>query len=236
MKLACTIVILLSIVALGQAAIDFSYCEATKRPSPAYINQVYNSSFLTNDYMTEVRKIFIETKTPNPLLVNKDTNVFVQFLSDNATIEINYILSITSSKNSFGYFLYDANTQTYKSSPGLVVIYPLLKDVVPAYGPVGCMYGGYSVTLGPYPAGTIMGFFIYVNAWQDTGALNTNAQKWFSMTSPLANSALRNSDGNKHVSWASVGGKTLFGFEDASMGDADYNDGTSYYSNYIPRS
>ncbi len=169
MKLGCTLVIFLAFAALGHAAINFSYCDASKRPASAFINQVYNTTFLTNDYMSELRKIFIETQTPNPLLVNKNTNVFVQFLSDNATIDITYVLSITSSRNSFGYFLYNSTTQTYNANPGLVVIYPLLKDVVPQYGPNGCMYPGYTVTLGPFPAGTILGYVVDSDVRSDFG-------------------------------------------------------------------
>lgn len=228
MKLGCTLVLLLGILALSHAQfVNFSYCNQYKRPFSPFINQVYNNTFLTTDYMAKVREIFIETVPPNPLLLNKNTNVYVQFLSDNATIDITYVLSITSAKNSFGYFEYDSTTRTYKTNPGLVVIYPLLKDVAPIYGPTGCLYAGYTVTLGPFRSGTIIGFFIYVNAWSEgTYTLSSNANKWFSMTSDV----LRNSDGNKHVSWAQVGGRTVFGFEDGSLGDADYNDGTLFDS------
>jgi hypothetical protein len=221
MKLGCTLVFLLAIVAISHCQIDFSSCDQYKRPSSAFVNKVFNATFLTAQYMTEVRKIFIETVPPNPLLLNPNTNVFIQLLSNNATIDITYVLSITSSKNSFGYFVYDPATLTYKSNPGLAVIYPLLKDVYPVYGPNGCLYPGYTVTLGPFSSGTIIGFFIYVNAWSSSSfSFGANPTTWYSMTS----SVLKNRDTYKHVSWATVGDKTVVGFEDGSLGDADYND------------
>ncbi len=64
--------------------------------------------------------------------------------------------------------------------------------------------------------------FIFRNAWSNgTNPLNLNAQRWFSLTGRN----VVNTDGNKHVSWANIDGRVVFGFEDASMGDRDFNDG-----------
>lgn len=177
---------------------------------------------LSSQFLTNVRTIFPELRTPNPLLVNQNMNVFLQLTSDNATIDLVYVLSITGNRNSFGYYVYDPVTESIASNPGLVMLYPLLKDVVPSHLPAGCMNPGYTIKLGPFRAGTIIGFAIWVNAWSSgTNALNLNAQKWYSLTGRN----LVNTDSNKHVSWASIDGRAVFGFEDASMGDRDFNDG-----------
>jgi hypothetical protein len=176
---------------------------------------------LTTQFLSNVRAIFPELKTPNPLLVNQNMNVFLQLTSENATIDLTYVLSITGNRNSFAYYIFDPVTESI-AAPGLIMLYPLLKDVVPAYLPAGCMNPGYTITLGPFRAGTIIGFAIWVNAWSNGNtALNLNAQKWYSLTGRN----VVNTDGNKHVSWASIDGRAVFGFEDASMGDRDFNDG-----------
>jgi hypothetical protein len=172
--------------------------------------------------MTNIRNVFPERRTPNPLIVNQNTDVFLQLTSDNATVDLTYVLSITGNRNSFGYFIFDPVTRAIAPNPGLVMLYPLLKDVVPSHSPAGCMNPGYTITLGPFPSGTIIGFYILVNAWTNGATpLNLGARAWYSMTTP----SIVNVDGNKHTSWANIDGNIVFGFEDGSMGDRDYNDG-----------
>ncbi len=143
----------------------------------------------------------------------------MQTTSDNSVFNLTYILSICGNKNSFGYFIYNQTSKGI-AAPGPILLYNLLKDVQPVYGPTGCMNAGYTMTLGPFPANTIIGFYILVNAWTSTTTpVNTATTSiLYSMTT----SAIKNYDGYKHTSWAMFGDRVVFGFEDSSLGDSDY--------------
>lgn len=183
------------------------------------ISQVFSNPSVSASFVATIRTTFPETLKPNPLIINTNTDVYLQTTSDNAVFNLTYILSITGNRNSFGYFILNQTSKGI-AAPGPILLFNLLKDVVPVHGPAGCMRAGYTVTLGPFPANTIIGFYILVNAWtNNTNPVNTATRSiLYSLTTPL----ITNYDGFKHTSWAMFDDRVVFGFEDGSLGDADY--------------
>lgn len=86
------------------------------------------------------------------------------------------------------------------------------------------MVAGLTTRIGPFPAGTRVGFFMRQDGYLDSSNYRLNNTIWWSINS----TNLVNLDGFRHTSIVSIDGRIIVGFEDfTGMGDQDYNDGKS---------
>jgi hypothetical protein len=94
----------------------------------------------------------------------------------------------------------------------------LKKDLDGANIGTGCLFSGVTVTVGPFPATTIIGFWVRADGYSNPN----NADTWASYTTDV----LTNVDGCRHIAWTKINGQVVIGFEDLrGLGDMDYNDG-----------
>lgn len=80
------------------------------------------------------------------------------------------------------------------------------------------MFAGVTTTVGPFPAGTVIGFWVRADGFN----YPNTADFWVSYTTDV----LTNRDGKRHIAWAKIDSQVVVGFEDLNnLGDKDYNDG-----------
>lgn len=114
-------------------------------------------------------------------------------------------------RNIFGYFIYNNAT-------GAVVEERVIFPDVTWISEGGCLIAGRTVQVGPFNAGTWIGFYIIANGFK-----KPNNYKYYS----VMNNVTRNPDGKRHMSIVTIDGVVVIGFEDLyDLGDRDYNDGT----------
>ncbi|XP_049848477.1 uncharacterized protein LOC126315280 [Schistocerca gregaria] len=134
------------------------------------------------------------------------------FNEDNTYMNVTYIFSNTSSRNLFGYFIYNrSGDRTLQKH----VIWPYLPNQKDEN--LNCVSLGDSVTIGPFNKTDSVGFW-FQHIYQ------TINNSYYSFLDPPY---ITNPDDSVHLVWARLEhvNLTLFGFEDAHLlGDHDYND------------
>lgn len=85
----------------------------------------------------------------------------------------------------------------------------------------GCLTAGDTVVLGPYEAGTIIGFYMISNGFNNTN--KATKQTFYSIEDDIA--PLRPANGARQTAWVYLPqyNVTVFGFEDRNAIDADYD-------------
>jgi len=102
--------------------------------------------------------LFADTIQKN-IILTKDSRVYVTFIDEE-----------TSKKNSLGWYAYpSSNPPASAGDIDLKVIFPNISKV----GDGGLLESGFTVQVGTeiFPAGTVIGFFIVANGW-DNGSIN----------------------------------------------------------------
>ena len=200
---------------------------------PVGNTQWFGTCFVTslpsgvNDAVTA---LLPDTKHPDSSLISP--NVYVYFTENsNNNMSVTFLQSVAGYTNRMGYAKY-ANGAT--SNP----VYAIAKTN--SNSGSGCMLAGDTWQFGQFVADDMLVFFLDSNS-------NSNNRYWSyfgpGITNPSADISTCGSPGCTHSAWAYLSDYdlTIFGWEDQSLGDADYNDlvfyltlqGNGYY-NQVP--
>ena len=144
----------------------------------------------------------------------KEANVYITFIHEGAGF-----------RNSFGYFIYTPdNIPQNISEVELLPVFPNSSY----QGSGGGLKTGNTVKIGPFPAGTVVGFWVKANAWNST-TKTVGSGYWTHTTLPSLN--VENDENKKaHVAmfYHEESGKLIMGFEDINREsrscDQDFND------------
>jgi len=155
-----------------------------------------------------VNEAFLTDDAGSNIHLNEEAEVFVTFVHEGAGY-----------KNSFGYFTFDrANPPTSAAQVQEVIVFPNLS--------YPHLTNGHRVSLGTFPAGTSIGFFIAANGfWYDSGVRNTKVPYYYSLKdlNPDPTDELRQ---HNVLLFDEEVDEIVLGFEDLprSWGDNDFND------------
>jgi len=150
--------------------------------------------------------MFPEGRRPDPSVLANSVDPNLYFTQE-GTVEMTFYHEGAGYRNEVGYIVFNRNTKE------IIEETILFKDLS-FYWP-GCHESGDTVTFGPFPAGTAVGFFIRANGY------NGGNRKYYSHDDS------QNPDNKRHVGtiWHSNSETLLVGFEDLfNLGDHDYND------------
>lgn len=135
-------------------------------------------------------------------------------------MNITFITEGAGYRNQFGYFLFNQTT-------GLVSTTVVFPDCTfSGQVSTACMVAGDTVQMPPsnafFPAGLFLGFWVRPDGFNKPG----NPIWWSFEDRTVPNSIFNVDNKTKHTAWVYLTdyNATLFGFEDLSLGDADYND------------
>ena len=182
-----------------------------------------------------VNALLPEGKHPDASLISP--NVFVQFTAnDNNNMSVTFLQSNAGYANRMGYVkINSAGT----SNPSYAV------QRTNSNSGAGCLSAGDTWQFGQFKADDMLVFFLDANS--------NSAYRYWSyfppgagLTNPSADVSTCGSPGCTHSAWAYLSefDLTIFGWEDQSLGDADYNDlvfyltlqGSGYYNQVPPYS
>lgn len=156
----------------------------------------------------ELNEAFITDDQGSTITLNENAEVFVTFIHEGAGY-----------RNSFGYFTFDMdNPPTDKSQVQEIIIFPNLS--------FPHMTNGHRLSLGEFPAGTSIGFFIAANGfWYDTGVKPFTVPYYYSLQdlNPETDPTLRQ---HTVLLFDDEVDEVIIGFEDLprTWGDNDFND------------
>ena len=147
------------------------------------------------------------------------------YLSQEAHVFVTFVHEGAGFRNSFGYFTYTADS--IPSNVSEVTMHDVFPNASFA-GSGGGLQTGDTVKIGPFPAGTFVGFWVKANAW-DWSTQTVGEGYWKHFTLPHLNTE---SDSTKrgHVAmyWHEESERLIMGFEDinreTSWCDQDFND------------
>ena len=147
------------------------------------------------------------------------------YLSQKANVKVTFVHEGAGYRNSFGYFTYTADTvPTHASEVDLIPVFPNSSYA----GSGGGLRTGNTVQIGPFDAGTYVGFWVKANAW-NRWTQTVGSGYWTHFTLPHLNTEI-NEDKKQHVAmfWHEESEKLIMGFEDIHREnrgcDQDFND------------
>ncbi|MDG1751748.1 MAG: LruC domain-containing protein, partial [Thalassotalea sp.] len=157
---------------------------------------------------SEINEAFLTDDSGSTISLNEEAEVFITFIHEGAGY-----------KNSFGYFVFDPNNspQSHEDVSEIIVFpnlsYPHLSN-------------GHRLSLGVFPAGTHIGFFIAANGfWYDSGVKPNKVPYYYSLQNlnPESDPALRQ---HAVLLYDEEISEVIIGFEDLprTWGDNDFND------------
>jgi hypothetical protein len=192
-------------------------CPVANKPTGGVVTK-FN---VPNGAVENTKSLFPEGK--HPIGATYTDYMAIQFTSA-GSMSITFMWEGAGNRNVFGYFLYDAQNQSIRANPGYVDIFP---DVTWNYQG-GCMETGTTVNVSrEFKAGDIVGFWIISDGY------NGGKARYHSIHNRRN---LVNQDGKNHTVWtklADFNDIVLIGFEDLSLGDADYNDGKQIHPTFF---
>jgi hypothetical protein len=198
--------------------VDWTNCPVASRPIPLSRTGAVSVPQTT---INQANTLFPEGSSPNALLVNPNTDAFI-VLQTASNVSFTFILEGAGYRNQFGYFLFDDTTRTVKPNPGYVAVFPDV-SVASSMGSSGCMFAGVTTTVGPFPSGTVIGFWVRADGFNNANSPDF----WVSYTTDV----LTNRDGQRHIAWTKIDNRVIVGFEDLNnLGDKDYNDVMFYFT------
>lgn len=189
------------------------YSQNTGKPSNlVYARDEYPQEFfqrITNALPeAHVNEAFLTDDSGSNITLVEEAEVFVTFIHEGAGY-----------KNSFGYFTFDKNNPpTSAEEVNETIIFPNLS--------YPHLTNGHRVSIGTFPAGTTVGFFIAANGfWYDTGVKPFNVPHYFSLKdlNPDPTDELRQ---HNVLLFDDEVDEVIIGFEDLprTWGDNDFND------------
>ena len=189
------------------------YNQSTGKPDNlTYARSLYPSDFFTriSNALPEshVNEAFLTDDSGSNITLTEEAEVFVTFIHEGAGY-----------KNSFGYFTFDKeNPPTSPEEVSETIIFPNLS--------YPHLTNGHRLSLGTFPAGTSIGFFIAANGfWYDSGVKNFAVPYYYSLKSlnPDPTDALKQ---HNVLLFDDEVDEVIIGFEDLprTWGDNDFND------------
>lgn len=199
-------------------SLSFAGCPSS---NPDFLGTCFATT-LPSTVTATIDELFPETKHPDPSVINP--NVFVYFGDGSApnNMTITFLQSTSGGTNRLGYATYSEFSETV-SNP----VYAIQRTD-PLWG-AHCLKTGDSWQFGPFYAGQTLVFFL------DRG-MDAGARFWSYFAPGLVNSQddiyACGYPGCIHsaVAYLVDYDLTIFGWEDGSLGDADYNDLVFYVS------
>ena len=155
-----------------------------------------------------INEAFLTDDQGSNITLNEEAEVFVTFVHEGAGY-----------KNSFGYFTFDANNPPTN-------IFDIRETIVFPNLSYPHLTNGHRVSLGTFPAGTSIGFFIAANGfWYNTGVKPFASPYYYSIQSlnPESDPALKQ---HNVLLYDEEVQEVIIGFEDLprTWGDNDFND------------
>jgi len=165
---------------------------------------------LPSEIQTIADTLFPEGAHPDPSMIRPDVYAYV---SGPANLSFTYVLMGASYRNAMGYARYNYNTHMVTSSKKVFPRINTFSD--------GCLQKGDTYKFTGFNQGDMIIFFLDPKQ-SESGRFYSYIDPPFG--NPDTNQCAPN--GCIHSSWAYLTNQdiTLFGFEDQSLGDADYND------------
>lgn len=155
-----------------------------------------------------INEAFLTDDAGSTISLTQEAEVFVTFIHEGAGY-----------KNSFGYFTFDPNNPPQSAAEvSEIIVFPNLS--------YPHLSNGHRLSLGIFPAGTHIGFFIAANGfWYDTGVKPQAAPYYYSLQNlnPEADPSLRQ---HLVLLYDAEVSEVILGFEDLprTWGDNDFND------------
>ncbi len=169
---------------------------------------------LSQTTLDEARALFPEGKAIAPEWLSHEINPNIHFYRE-ASLTLTFLDEVALYKNQLGYFLFEDENQNGHIEAEEILHREILFQNSSKIGSGGSLSAGDSVKIGPFPAGTHLGFFLVANGFQKANGtyytldeLNPGGERH------LAMAALKN--------WEQV----ILGIEDRPLNssDRDYND------------
>lgn len=157
---------------------------------------------------SELNEAFITDDAGSTIHLTEEAEVFITFIHEGAGY-----------RNAFGYFTFDPNNPpTSHEDVAETIVFPNLS--------YPHMTRGHRLSIGTFPAGTHIGFFIAANGfWYDTGVKPFKAPYYYSLQdlNPESDPALRQ---HTVLLYDEEVSEVIIGFEDLprTWGDNDFND------------
>eukprot|EP00002_Diphylleia_rotans_P040148 TRINITY_DN9465_c0_g1_i4.p1 TRINITY_DN9465_c0_g1~~TRINITY_DN9465_c0_g1_i4.p1 ORF type:complete len:2849 (-),score=551.06 TRINITY_DN9465_c0_g1_i4:264-8810(-) len=168
--------------------------------------------------INSVRQWLPEYSNPQPSLLSTSNNPNLVFTTT-STIYITFVDEGAGYRNSLGYFVYDSNNRVISK----VAVFPDVstRKMSFDYLSADTVRAGDTVQVGPFAAGTRVGFFLIGNGFNNEyWRTDLSGSTYWTIDS-------LNPDKKRHIAMfkESTTGKVLIGIEDLyDLGDADYND------------
>ncbi len=189
------------------------YNQNTGKPD----NLVWGYNDYSADFFNRINNALPEREV-NEAFLTDDAGANIH-LTEEAEVFITFVHEGAGYKNSFGYFTYDAsNPPTTASEVSETIIFPNLS--------FPHLTNGHRLSIGTFPAGTSIGFFIAANGfWYDTGVKPFAVPYYYSLKdlNPDPTDELRQ---HNVLLFDEEVDEVIIGFEDLprSWGDNDFND------------
>jgi LruC domain-containing protein len=180
-------------------------------------NMLWSASEYTNDFYARINNALPESEL-NEAFISDDEGSTIH-LDETAEVFVTFIHEGAGYKNSFGFFTFDRDNPPQSSSEvSETIVFPNLS--------FPHMARGHRLSLGVFPAGTSIGFFIAANGFNYySGVKSRKAPYYYSLQdlNPEVDPALR-----QHVVllYDEEVSEVILGFEDLprTWGDNDFND------------
>jgi len=156
----------------------------------------------------EINEAFLTDDSGSTISLTEEAEVFVTFIHEGAGY-----------KNSFGYFTFDPNSPPQTADDvNEIIVFPNLS--------YPHLSNGHRLSLGTFPAGTHIGFFIAANGfWYDTGVKPSRVPYYYSLQNlnPEDDPSLKQ---HLVLLYDEEVSEVILGFEDLprTWGDNDFND------------
>ncbi len=164
--------------------------------------------------LDEAQSLFPEGKSIPPEWLSHEINPNVRLYRE-ASLTLTFLDEVALYKNQLGYFLFEDKNQNGDIEPEEILHQEILFQNSSKIDSGGTLSAGDSVKIGPFPAGTQLGFFLVANGFQKShGTYYTLDELNPGEERHLAMAALKN--------WEQV----ILGIEDRPLNnsDRDYND------------
>jgi len=197
---------------LSQQAWPNGYDQNTGKPE----NLIYARDSYSSDFFARISNALPESHVNEAFLTNDEGSNIT--LIEEGEVFITFIHEGAGYKNSFGFFTFDkTNPPTSPDQVSETIIFPNLS--------YPHLTNGHRLSLGSFPAGTSIGFFIAANGfWYDTGVKNFASPYYYSLKDLNPDpSALKQ---HNVLLFDDEVDEVIIGFEDLprSWGDNDFND------------
>ncbi|KAL0230863.1 hypothetical protein PCE1_003240 [Barthelona sp. PCE] len=169
--------------------------------------ELFDHNNVSVDFLQRVKNVFPESSVIEPAFIDDLLDPNLHLLTS-SYVNLTVVFEGAGFRNSFGYFTYDGSHQLIEEK--LLFLDTSFRS--------DCLHARHTISIGPFEAGTNIGFFMISNGWN-----YPFGYKFYS----LRKGDFSNGDGLVHVAVVKdeQDDRILLGFEDLwKGGDKDYND------------